>query len=75
VTVRSRKKAWLLCRICAAVLAIAVFSPLILAPGRTTPEFWGMPRTLWLGIVASMGFISLTIWGAVLLWNMPEEDA
>lgn len=75
MTARSGKKAWLFCRICAAVLAATVFSPLVLAPGQTMPEFWGMPRTLWLGIVASLGFIGLTIWGAVLLWKMPEEDA
>lgn len=48
---------WKMC--CAAVVLIAAMalSPMVIAPNKIEPSLFGMPYTLWLGIL-----ISIVLW-------------
>lgn len=62
-----KKRIWLLCKIAFIALILLVFSPLVLSEEETTPLFWKMPRTLWSGLVISLGFIIITLVGAFVI--------
>jgi hypothetical protein len=55
---RNRKRGALI--IIAVLLVGITFSPLILKPGRTDPEFLSMPFTLWTSMIISMILVLLT---------------
>lgn len=57
--------AWLLCRIMVVILSIFAFSPLTLSQNNPYPYLFGLPRTLWIGIIISLAFIFVTIIGAL----------
>ena len=46
-------------------LAVLSFSPLVIPNGVLTPLLFGMPRTLWAGILISIGFIIICILSVV----------
>jgi len=56
-----RKTIWRMCCIAATALSIVAFTPLVISPGRYEPTFAGMPRTLWAGILVSLGLAIVTI--------------
>ncbi|MDH3532780.1 MAG: hypothetical protein OEO82_07605 [Gammaproteobacteria bacterium] len=68
----TRNAFWKFC--CGIVIGLAAlaFSPLVLAPGRHTPELFGMPRTLWLGILLAFALVAMTLIGGIV---HPANDA
>lgn len=62
----TRSVLWKCC--CGIVIALAVlaFSPIVLAPGRHTPELFGVPRTLWLGILLAFALVAMTLIGGIV---------
>lgn len=62
-----KKYIWLLCKIAFVGLMLLAFSPLVLPEGETTPLILGMPRTLWSGLLISLGFIIITLVGAAVI--------
>lgn len=62
-----KKYIWLLCKVAFIALTLLVFSPLVLSVGETAPSFLGMPRTLWSGLLVSLGFIIITIIGSSVI--------
>jgi hypothetical protein len=60
----SKNIRWRLCRAAAITLAVLSFSPLVIPPGRHEPMLWGMPYTLWMGILMSMALVGLAWLGA-----------
>jgi hypothetical protein len=58
----------------AVILAIAVFTPLLLPKGVYLPMLFGLPYTLWMGILATILFIILTWCSAVMYKKMEEEE-
>ena len=68
------KKPWRTCCQLAVLLASLTFTPIVLVPDKIEPILMGMPRTLWLGMLISLGFFVLTLWGAFLLTRKNEND-
>jgi hypothetical protein len=59
------------CGIVIALSALAL-SPLVLTPDTHTPELFGIPRTLWLGILIAFALVGMTFIGGIV---HPENDA
>lgn len=62
----TRTVLWKLC--CGVVIALSVlaFSPFVLAPGHHAPELFGIPRTLWLGILLAFALVAMTLIGGIV---------
>ena len=63
---------WRIC--CGIVIALSLlaFSPLVLTPGKHAPELFGVPRTLWLGILIAFALVGMTLIGGIV---HPANDA
>lgn len=57
---------WNLC--CGIVIALSAlaFSPIVLTYGQHTPELYGVPRTLWIGILLAFGLVAITLIGGIV---------
>ena len=49
----------------AVVLTILSFSPAVIPAGQAEPRLGGMPYTLWMGILVTIGFVVLTFLGSL----------
>ena len=65
---------WDIVRICLVITSILVFTPLIIPPGKSTPELFGLPYTLWVGILVYIIFITLIIIGISVHSKLYRED-
>ncbi len=54
---------WKLCCLIAIILAALTFTPIITPAGRFTPMLFGMPYTLWTGILLAIALVTLTFIG------------
>ena len=62
-----RKSAlWNFCCGIVIVLSILAFSPIVLTQGKYTPELFGVPRTLWIGIILAFGLVAMTLIGGIV---------
>ena len=59
----TRRLAWNACIACAVVLFLFSFSPIVLSPGEASPSLLGIPRTLWLGLLAYIALVVVTYIG------------
>jgi uncharacterized membrane protein len=50
---------WIICCI-ALILIILTFTPLVIPAGTYRPMLLGLPYSLWLGILISIGLVALT---------------
>lgn len=57
------KTPWYILIGCAVLLTIVTFTPLVIPQGVYRPELFGMPYTLWLSIVVTIGYVILTFIG------------
>jgi len=57
---------WKTCCGVAVALGALAMSPLVLTPGRFTPELFGLPRTLWLGILIAFALVLLSAIGGMV---------
>ena len=57
---------WKFC--CSTVLAIAVltFTPLVTPDHQFEPSLWGMPYTLWVGLLVTLILLFITIIGSLV---------
>jgi Na+/melibiose symporter-like transporter len=65
-------------RITAAVaifLMLITFTPLVIAPGKTEPELFSMPYTLWVSILITIGLVVLTYIGGRVHLNDEEPNS
>ncbi len=65
-----KKTIWLICKILFIAISILSFTPITIPQLQDTPTLLGMPRTLWIGILISLSFITLTIIGSIFI----EDD-
>ena len=72
---RRRIYAWRACIIAAAGLTIVTFSPLVLSPDVIEPTLFGLPRTLWTGLLVAAGFLIATIVGAAIHPGRDDPNA
>ena len=57
----------------ALALTIAVFTPFLTPKGVYKPELFGLPYTLWMGVIVTLVFVVLT-WQAALVYKKVEEE-
>ncbi|MFP4096978.1 MAG: hypothetical protein ACLFUB_21015 [Cyclobacteriaceae bacterium] len=60
---KPNKTAWHILIVCAVLLTIITFTPLVIPQGVYRPELFGMPYTLWLSIAVTIGYVILTFIG------------
>ena len=71
---RRRILAWRGCLLAAICLSIITFSPLVLSPGVIEPLVFGLPRTLWTGLLVAAGFLLATLVGAAVHPGQDEPN-
>jgi hypothetical protein len=52
-------KWWLVC-LAALLLSVITFTPLVIPEGQFSPMLFGLPVTLWTGILVAFAFVVLT---------------
>lgn len=65
---------WLLCISIALILVIITFTPLVTPPGKFRPFLFGMPYTIWTGILVSAGLVVITLIGALIHPGSDKND-
>jgi hypothetical protein len=70
---KKNKTAWTACSIGVVVLCILAFSPLIIPTGKSEPLLWGIPRTLWAGILVYALIVVLTFIGTHVHPDIREQ--
>lgn len=55
--------AWRILIVCAFILTIITFTPLVIPQGVIKPELFGMPYTLWTSILVTIMYVVLTFIG------------
>ena len=59
----NKTTAWTGCSVGVIVLCILAFSPLMIPTGKSDPLLWGIPRTLWAGMLVYVVIVVLTFIG------------
>jgi hypothetical protein len=65
---------WNCCCAVMVVLCILALSPLVLAPGQPNPMLWGLPRTLWLGLLIYGLMVLVTFIATRVYPQDPDHD-
>jgi hypothetical protein len=60
---KKQKRIWFICQLGVVVLSILTFTPLVIPYKRHLPELFGLPYTLWVGMLISLCFIVLILLG------------
>ncbi len=68
------KRIWTIIRIAIIVISILVFTPLVIPKGVYTPELFGMPYTLWVGMVVYFSFLILILIGVFVHSKLFKEE-
>lgn len=68
------RTAWTGCSIGIIVLCVVAFSPLIIPSGVSEPRLWGIPRTLWAGILVYVLMVILTFIGTRVHPDIQEQQ-
>jgi len=71
---KNLKRIWTIVRIALIVLSILVFTPLVIPKGVYTPELFGMPYTLWVGMVIYFSFLILILIGVFVHSKIFKEE-
>ena len=69
-----KKRIWTIVRIVLIVISILVFTPLVIPKGVYEPELFGLPYTLWVGIVVYLSFLSLILIGISVHSKIFKEE-
>lgn len=64
---------WRLCYAAAFLLSIVTFTPLVSPMGQYRPMVAGLPYTLWVGLLVTIGFVVLT-YAATQLYPIHSTD-
>jgi hypothetical protein len=51
---------WRICYVAAILLSVLSFTSLVIPQGVYKPLLWGIPYTLWTGILVTVGLVLLT---------------
>ena len=60
---RKHRLLWKFCQLGVVVLSIITFTPLVIPENTYRPELFGLPYTLWVGMLLSMFFTLLIFIG------------
>ncbi len=67
----NKKQIWKLCVAAVVLIVIVTFSPLITGKGKIQPFLFGLPFTLWMGILLTICLVAITYIGGTVL---PDEE-
>lgn len=70
--VKQRRTLWRICYVSVMLLSAAAFTPLVIPSGVIEPVVFGMPRTLWAGILVT-GLLVLLTYAAARVYP-PDTD-
>ncbi|MEN8116698.1 MAG: hypothetical protein ABFS16_06940 [Bacteroidota bacterium] len=59
-----KDKIWIVVQLAIVVIAVLIFTPLIIPEGQSSPELFGLPYTLWTGIIVYFILVTLNFIGA-----------
>ncbi|MCK5134239.1 MAG: hypothetical protein KAR19_00510 [Bacteroidales bacterium] len=68
------KRIWKITIIAVFIISILVFTPLVIPKGVYTPELFGMPYTLWVGMVVYFSFLILILIGVSVHSKIFKEE-
>ena len=60
---KKRKLIWTLCQLGVVLVSIVTFTPLVIPQNTYLPELFGLPYTLWMGMLLSFCFTCLIFIG------------
>ena len=67
----STNAAWRAAVVAATLLSAVTFTPLVTPEGVSDPELFGLPRTLWTGLIVAFALVAITFIGTRV---HPGED-
>ena len=70
---KNKKFLWRCCVVAVIAIILITFSPLIIKTGKIKPDLFGLPFTLWAGILLTVALVALTYLGGLVL-PFEEED-
>jgi hypothetical protein len=70
----SGKKAFGICGLLALFCIVIVFTPLLTPYYQISPQLFGMPYSLWTGILATIFLVALTYLAGKFVLKTEEED-
>ncbi len=71
---RTPHRLWRLCCAGAILLSVITFTPLVIRPGQIEPRLFGLPHTLWAGMLVAFGLVLLTLVGSLVHPARHEEE-
>lgn len=71
---KRKSNVWLLCMLVALILVIITFTPLVTPQGKFRPFLFGLPFTIWTGILISTGLVMVTFIGSFLHPGSDKKD-
>jgi len=72
LTENKRRMYWRIIAALAILLIIVMFTPLVIANGKTEPKLFSMPFTLWVSILITIGLVVLTYLGG--RFHLKDEE-
>ncbi len=69
-----QKLYWKITVALAIFLSILMFSPIVIAPGKTDPKLFSMPYTFWVSVFITILIVVLTYIGGLLYLRDDKED-
>ena len=66
--------AWRLCVATTIVLCILSYTSRIIPSGVSTPTLWGLPRTLWLGLLVYLAIVAVTFVATRVHPDLDDEE-
>jgi len=71
---KNNKRIWQLCVAAVIFIIILTFSPLVIAQGKIQPFLFGLPYTLWIGILLTVALVIITLIAGNVLPNDEEGE-
>ena len=71
---KKNKRIWQICVAAVILIIIITFSPLVTGNGKINPFLFGLPYTLWMGILLTIVLVILTLIGGNAITNEEEEQ-
>ncbi len=69
---KKQKLQWRITAGIALLLILITFTPLVIAPGRTSPKLFAMPYTLWTSMLIAIALVILTYIGGRIRFKNDE---
>ncbi len=71
---KKQKLLWKFCQLGVVALSIVTFTPLVIPKNTFRPELFGLPYTLWVGMLLSICFVLLIFIGISVHPGAKKEE-